>query len=45
MKKIAVGKAFFRQSKHVKVNYSLLTRIWSSPGAVADLPRSVSDAA
>ena len=33
------------QSKHVKVNYLLLTRIRSSPGAVADLPRSVSDAA
>ena len=33
------------QSKHVKVNYLLLTRIRSSPGAFADLPRSVSDAA
>ena len=43
-KKIAVGKAFNMQSKHVKVNYLLLTRIWSSPGAFADLPRSVSDA-
>ena len=38
MKKIAAGKAFFMQSKHVKVNYLLLTRIWSSPGAFADLP-------
>ena len=45
MKKIAAGKAFFMQSKHVKVNYLLLTRIWSSPGAFIDLPRSVSDAA
>ena len=45
MKKIAAGKAFFMQSKHVKVNYVLLTRIWSSPGAFAYLPRSVSDAA
>ena len=45
MKKIAVGKAFFMQSKHVKVNYVLLTRIRSSPGAFADLPHSVSDAA
>ncbi|XBI81251.1 hypothetical protein VPH35_090209 [Triticum aestivum] len=45
MKKIAAGKAFFMQSKHVKVNYVLLTRIRSSPGAFADLPRSVSDAA
>ena len=45
IKKIAAGKAFFMQSKHIKVNYLLLTRIWSSPGAFADLPRSVSDAA
>ena len=45
MKKIAPSKAFFMQSKHVKVNYVLLTRIRSSPGAFADLPRSVSDAA
>ena len=45
MKKIVAGKAFFMQSKHVKVNYLLLTRVRSSPGAFADLPRSVSDAA
>ena len=45
LKKIAVGKAFFMQSKHVKVNYPLLTRIRSSPGAFTDLPSSVSDAA
>ena len=45
MKKIAAGKAFIMQSKHVKVNYLLLTRVQSSPGAFADLPRSVSDAA
>ena len=45
MKKIAAGKAFYMKSKHVKVNYRLLTRIRSSPGAFADLPRSVSDAA
>ena len=45
MKKIAAGKAFFMRSKHVKLNYLLLTRIRSSPGAFADLPRSVSDAA
>src|SRR3954466_9162195 len=44
MKKIAEGKAFFMQSKHVKVSYLLLTRIRRSPGAFADLPRSVSDA-
>ena len=45
VKKIAAGKAFYMQSKHVKVNYLLLTRIRSSPGAFADLPRSVLDAA
>ena len=45
MKKIAAGKAFFMQSKHVKVNYLLLTRVRSSPGAFADLPCSVSDVA
>ena len=33
------------QSKHVKVNYLLLTQVRSSPGAFADLPCSVSDAA
>ena len=45
VRKIAAGKAFFMQSKHVNVNYLTLTRIRSSPGAFADLPRSVSDAA
>ena len=45
LKKIAAGKAFFMQSKHVSVNYLSLTRIRSSPGAFADLPRNVSDAA
>ena len=45
MKKISAGKAFYMQSKHVRVNYRLLTRIRSSLGAFADLPRSVSDAA
>ena len=44
-KKIAAGKAFGMQSKYVKKKYFLLTRIRSSPGAFADLPRSVSDAA
>ena len=43
VKKIAAGKAFFMQSKHVNVNYLTLTRIRSSPGAFVDLPRSVSD--
>ena len=45
MRNIAVGKAFNMQSKHVQVNYLLLTRIRSSPGAFIDLPRSMSDAA
>ena len=45
LKKIAAGKAFFMQSKHVSVNYLSLTRIRSSPGAFPDLPRSVYDAA
>ena len=44
VKKIAAGKAFFMQSKHVNVNYLLLIRIRSSPGAFADLPRRVYDA-
>ena len=33
------------ESKHINVSYLLLTRIRSSPGAFADLPWSVSDAA
>ena len=45
IKKIAAGKAFFMQSRNIRVNYLLLTRIQSSPGAFADLPRSVSTAA
>ena len=44
MKKIVAGKAFYMQSKHVKLNYRLLTRIRSSPGAFTDLPRSSFDA-
>ena len=44
-KKIAAGKAFIMQSKYVSQRYLLLTQIWSSPGAFADLPRSVSDVA
>ena len=44
-KQIAAGKAFIMQSKFAKKRYLLLTRIWSSPGAFADLPHSVSDAA
>ena len=44
-KKIAAGKKFFMQSKHVEEAFLLLTRIRSSLGAFADLPCSVSDAA
>ena len=40
-----VGKAFIMQRKYFKKRFLLLTRIWSSPGAFADLPCSVSDAA
>ena len=45
MKKIAAGKAFIMQSKHVKETCLLLTRVRSSPGAFTDLSRSVLDAA
>ena len=44
-KKIAAGKAFIMQRKSVRKTFLLLTRIWSSPGAFTDLPRSISDAA
>ena len=43
-KKITAGKAFIMQSKHVEETFLLLNRIQSSPGAFADLPRSISDA-
>ena len=45
VKKIAAGKAFIMQSKHVKETFLLITQVRSSPGAFADLPRSVLDAA
>ena len=44
-KQIMVGKAFNMQSKFVRRKYTLLTCIWSSPGAFADLPRSIANAA
>ena len=44
-RKIAAGKAFIMQSKYVKKRFLLLTRVWSCPGAFANLPCSVSDAA
>lgn len=42
--KIAAGKAFIMQSKCVKEMFLLLTQIWSSLVAFADLPHSISDA-
>ena len=38
-----MGKAFIMQSKYVKKRFLLLTRIWNSPRAFADLLRSISD--
>ena len=43
-KKITAGKAFKMQSKYAEKWCLLLTRVRSSPGALADLPHSVSDA-
>ena len=45
IKKIAAGKTFFMQSKHVEEAFLLLTRIQSSLGAFTDLPCSISDVA
>ena len=45
MRKIAAGKAFIMQSRHVKETFLFLTRVRSSLGAFADLPCSVLDAA
>ena len=39
-RKIAPCKAFIMQSKYVKKRYLLLTRIWSSPGAFAEIGRA-----
>ena len=44
-RQIVAGKAFLLQSKFTSKRYIMLTRIWSSPGAFADLPRSVADTA
>ena len=43
-KKIAAGKKFFMQSKHLEEAFLLLTQVRSSLGAFADLPCSISDA-
>ena len=42
---MTAGKAFIMQRKYEKKRFLLLTRIWSSPGAFADLPCNISDAA
>nr|XP_020146712.1 tropomyosin-2-like [Aegilops tauschii subsp. strangulata] len=42
---IAAGKPFLLQSKFDNQKYALLTRLWSSPDAFADLPKSAADAA
>ena len=42
---IAAGKPFLLQSKFGSQKYALLTRLWSSPDAFADLPRSAANAA
>ena len=42
---IAAGKPFLLQSKFGDQRYALLNRLWSSPDAFADLPKSAADAA
>ena len=42
---IAAGKPFLLQSIFGGQRYALLTRLWSSPDAFADLPRNATDAA
>ena len=42
---IAAGKPFLLQSIFGGRRYALLNRLWSSPDAFADLPRSAADAA
>ena len=44
-KQIAAGKPFLLQSIFGGQGYALLTRLWSSSDAFADLPRSAADAA
>ena len=43
-RQIAAGKAFLLQSIFGGQRYALLTRVWSSPGAFVDLPKSAADA-
>ena len=42
---IAASKPFLLQSKFGSQKYALLTRVWGSPDAFVDLPKSVTDAA
>ena len=42
---IAAGKPFLLQTKFGDPKYAPLNRMWSSPDAFLDLPKSVSDAA
>lgn len=42
---IAAGKPFLLHTKFVDPKYALLNQLWSSPDALMDLPKSVSDAA
>lgn len=42
-KQIAAGKRFLLQSKLGSQKYALLTRLWSSPDAFADLPKSAAN--
>ena len=42
---IAAGKPFLLQTKFGGQRYALLNRLWSSPDAFADLPKSAADAA
>ena len=44
-RQIAAGKAFILQSMFGGQRYAFLTRVWSSLGAFADLPKSAADAA
>ena len=43
-KHIAAGKPFLLQSKLSSQEYAPLTRLWSSPDAFVDLPKSAADA-
>ena len=42
---IAAGKPFLLQAKFGDPKYALFNRLWSSPDAYADLPKSAADAA